>query len=702
MDKERLFAIFQDNYMSGRDVKNRLPLNIDADTFVKELIARRKFSPRTEMVPLHNLKGQPYWYVQTDKIVAASEVICEAALSWEGGDITPTKQMTEEMFFTSYLEGSHMNYSDGVDFLVSDDEEPDSIEQQILYNNREAWLGILRYIYRPLDKTMVMQLAARLTEGLEHPADGYRTLDDQGIAIMGSEDYMVPKAFAIENMMEELYSFMVNPNYHPLIKASVSQAYILATRPFPSGNERLARMVSAILLYQNGYGFFKDVSFSRIMANEMPLYYNAVREIIREVNDSDLTYFVEYYLNMLVKALQRMTPLITPPKPPSDSLPVGASAGDAALPSVAASSALPTGSPCDDKTTWDSDACVGKIHPCSLEQLLIIMKSDSIVHYEMRDGFTDEVLTEQTFKPGSNSRRTFTVIIETYVKGEEYITVSDIADRIGISKCNASVSRDYLRGRKLIVADDEDDEVKKKYKLAFDPHRVYLGEADVVIFYTKQSADAMDESTLDVSDGEFVHYSNMNDNMSSIVNGTVVNTMNSDANPEKRPIADVINELMDNESFSVERKIGLVLKECLEQGLKCLCFDDIVKGLGCSNKTARELMGVGEQLGIIVQDKDKYHICEYVTPGVHLEGMNSCQYDRFQLIYNSFGMDHFGIEDLAAVYGTETSAAIRFAQIYCRRGLLNKARIGATMRYSIKEEAVTLLDQQGYLVKVAV
>ena len=151
MDKERLFSIFQENYMSARDVKNRLPLNIDAEMFVKELIDRRKYSPNAEMIPLHNFKGQPFWYVQTNKIVAASEVICEAALTWQEGDITPTKQMTEEMFFTSYVEGLQISYSDGVDFLVSDD-EPTTADQQTLFNNREAWLGILRYIYRPLTK----------------------------------------------------------------------------------------------------------------------------------------------------------------------------------------------------------------------------------------------------------------------------------------------------------------------------------------------------------------------------------------------------------------------------------------------------------------------------------------------------------------------------------------------------------------------
>ncbi|MBQ1490835.1 MAG: Fic family protein, partial [Blautia sp.] len=281
MDKERWMDIFQANYMSGRDVMNRLPLNVDAEIFWKELLDRRKSN--AVMVPLYSPRSHAYWYVLTDKIVQASEILCKASLSWRQEDFAMTKQMTEEMYFTSFVEGVRLPFTEGVDFLV-DKREPEDVEEQMLLNNREAWVALIGNICYPLDKKMVMGLAGMLTEGMAGAVEGYRTADGHRIVCMGSEDYQVPKAFQIPDRMEELYSFFANPHYHPLIKAAASHAFILAARPFQEGNERLARMVSAALLYQNGYGFFKDVSLSKVIAAEVPMYYNAMKETIREVN----------------------------------------------------------------------------------------------------------------------------------------------------------------------------------------------------------------------------------------------------------------------------------------------------------------------------------------------------------------------------------------------------------------------------------
>ena len=108
MDREKLLAFFQARYLSRQEVLCKLPLNVPIDSFWNELLNRRK--AKATLLPLYSPSGMPYWYVLTDKMVAASERLCLEAIQQEPG-FDPyrtgmTSAMTEEMFFTSFVEGA--------------------------------------------------------------------------------------------------------------------------------------------------------------------------------------------------------------------------------------------------------------------------------------------------------------------------------------------------------------------------------------------------------------------------------------------------------------------------------------------------------------------------------------------------------------------------------------------------------------------
>ena len=71
MDKDKLLAYFQAHYLSRREVLFKLPLSYSIDSFWPELLNRRKAS--AVVLPLYNAMGLPYWYVLTDRMIAASE-----------------------------------------------------------------------------------------------------------------------------------------------------------------------------------------------------------------------------------------------------------------------------------------------------------------------------------------------------------------------------------------------------------------------------------------------------------------------------------------------------------------------------------------------------------------------------------------------------------------------------------------------------
>ena len=304
MDKDRLLQYFQQHYLSRQEVLFKLPLNISIESFWPELLNCRK--ARATILPLFNATGMPYWYVLTEKMVAASERLCIEAMEQEDCfdpyRAPMTSAMTEEMFFTSFVEGAQIPLQEAMDFLQRGT-EPENIQEQMIWNNRHAWTSMIGSLYRPLDEDFVKSLAFMLTEEMDNCAEDYRQTDQHPIVAMNNEQYEVPPAYRLPDRMTDFYIFLQEGNVHPLIKAAVGQAYILVARPFPEGNERLSRMISSAVLLRSGYDFFRDISISSVIAKENYRYYKCMQEILRSENGGDLTYFTEYYLDLLVRAL---------------------------------------------------------------------------------------------------------------------------------------------------------------------------------------------------------------------------------------------------------------------------------------------------------------------------------------------------------------------------------------------------------------
>ena len=304
MNKQQLLNYFQTHYLSRQEVLFKLPLSISIDTFWPELLNWRK--GHAVMLPLYTTSGKPCWFVTTDKMVRASEILSEEALQADGSfdpyRVQMTPAMSQEAYFTSFVEGAEYPLEEAVAFLRRGTDPENMYEQNIL-NNHQAWSYMLGALNIPFGERFVKDLAFYLTEGQNDGSIDYRQEDSADIPAMEGENYEVPPAFSIPERMEQFYHFLADTNIHPLIKAAVAQAWIFAIRPFPEANERLARMISSAVLLRCGYDFFLDISISANIAHESYRYFKAIKETIRSENDGDLTYFVEYYIQLLARAL---------------------------------------------------------------------------------------------------------------------------------------------------------------------------------------------------------------------------------------------------------------------------------------------------------------------------------------------------------------------------------------------------------------
>lgn len=304
MNRERLFKHLEDHYIPKREMISRIPLGVQPDEFWQDVQNRRR--ARSISLQLHNPRGIPYWYVVTNKMIAASERIVDEMMAneteFDPYRDTPSASSLEESFFTSYVEGSQITMQDAMAFLQGD-REPQEPEEQMILNNRNALSFAGANLFRPVDEEYIKTLAYILTENIDGGGQEYRMSDYLEIPSMVGLPYELPTALTLPDRVQEICTLLHDPGIHPLIKSGLAQAWVLVTRPFPEGNERLGRLLSQVILFRAGYVFFSEVSLSNLIARSSFAYFNSIANILLPENGADLTYFLEYYMALLDRAV---------------------------------------------------------------------------------------------------------------------------------------------------------------------------------------------------------------------------------------------------------------------------------------------------------------------------------------------------------------------------------------------------------------
>ena len=195
MDREKLLRLLEQRYPPKRDILSRVPLGIQADALWEELLSRRR--ARAAALPLYDYRGSPYWYVTTDRMIAASEKIVETLLEndsdFDPYTNAPTVSTLEEIFYTGYVEGAQIGMKEAMEFITAE-QQPRDIEEQLLLNNRAAGSYAGANLYRPIDEAFLKELVSLLTEGMDRGGAEYRNDDDTGTGAVFGEEFIFPSA----------------------------------------------------------------------------------------------------------------------------------------------------------------------------------------------------------------------------------------------------------------------------------------------------------------------------------------------------------------------------------------------------------------------------------------------------------------------------------------------------------------------------
>lgn len=121
-------------------------------------------------------------------------------------------------------------------------------------------------------------------------------------------DYLPPQPYQIPNLMKELVSWVKNPepqDLSPILYAGIAHYQLVAIHPFEDGNGRTTRLLTTLMLVQNGYDMTKFFALESYYNRDRKAYYEALSSAdkYRIEGQPDLTRWLEYYVEgMLIEA----------------------------------------------------------------------------------------------------------------------------------------------------------------------------------------------------------------------------------------------------------------------------------------------------------------------------------------------------------------------------------------------------------------
>lgn len=560
-------------------------------------------------------------------MIAASEKIVEALYEndadYDPYAEPPTVSTLEGIFFTSYVEGSQMTIQAAMDFLTGG-QPPRDIEEQLITNNRVAGSYASANLYRPIEAGLLRELITILTDGMDEGGQDYRTTETVDYSPADGEQFSFPSARTVPDRVGELSAFLASPQIHPLIKAAVAQAYMIILRPFPEGNERLGRVLSSMILLRAGYSFFSDVSFSALIARKSYGYYEAMANILREENGGDLTYFLEYFLELLSRAVDerrlRMTQREEQARQAEQEL---------AKTPLASAPSPPVPSP--DDSPHERKAIAPQTEPTQAEEVVSDLSGfQAVAMTETLESGIDrtaqgtpiELLTQYAKDPTKVIGQMSAFLLMRMKAGKMQFTTAELAEVMHIIPRQFSSSIRYMKEQGIIQLERRDSH-QKYYKICTE----------------EESKALLNPQTQPVETGGY-----------------------------DQDVLDRVDELVQSNSPK-DKRIGGLLLECMARGE--ITVDDYT-AIGESSKWFGD-MQLASQLGFVEKTSpQRYAILRHLKTGAL--SLSKGQKRFITEMYETFGDDVFSTEMVIATLdysGAHVSAYLHqftlFKILDCRK-----------------------------------
>lgn len=132
-----------------------------------------------------------------------------------------------------------------------------------------------------------------------------------GILFETTKAYLTPKE--MYELVDWTKNALVQNKYHPLLVIANFLIEFLKIHPFEDGNGRLSRILTNLLLLKQGYAYTPYVSHEKLIEDNKPEYYLALRNSQKTLKTKkpDISSWINFFLEIVLTQSQMATQLLT-------------------------------------------------------------------------------------------------------------------------------------------------------------------------------------------------------------------------------------------------------------------------------------------------------------------------------------------------------------------------------------------------------
>lgn len=247
-----------------------------------------------------------------DQFASGNIAVEKPILNPQMKDYYLISSLMEESITSSQLEGATTT-RDIAKKMIRENRAPRNKSEQMIMNNYEA-INFARSVKREnLSAELIKEVHRIISKGtLDDPEKSgvYRNETDD-IRVMTYDNELIftpPVHSEIEKRIAELCEFANSDDpkifIHPVIKAVIIHFLLSYIHPFIDGNGRTARALFYWYMLKKGYWLAEFISISRILKNAPAKY--TMSYLYTETDENDLTYFIDYQLKTIRRAIDEL------------------------------------------------------------------------------------------------------------------------------------------------------------------------------------------------------------------------------------------------------------------------------------------------------------------------------------------------------------------------------------------------------------
>ena len=279
----------------------------------------------SQPLPLKDREGRPF----TIALPGAMLQMLQQVDTDASGQIAVSEQVTnpatrkrylvssliEEAITSSQLEGASTSRRVAKEMLRSG-RRPRTRSEQMILNNYRAMNYVREHSTAPLTPETVLELHRIVTDGTLDDLDAagrLQTDDEERVGVFDEDGELLhapPEAADLPQRLQTMCDFANgeaedDDHYvHPVVRSIILHFWLAYDHPFIDGNGRTARALFYWSMLNRGYWLTEFVTVSSILKKAPAKY--ARSYLYTEWDDNDLTYFVLYQLDVMLRAINEL------------------------------------------------------------------------------------------------------------------------------------------------------------------------------------------------------------------------------------------------------------------------------------------------------------------------------------------------------------------------------------------------------------